>query len=118
MPASGQTEIDARIDALEGELRRLSNELIEVRALAAASRATAPRPTLFTTQPATQPRPAPPRPAPPRPPRSRPARPPRPTVADLAKRWDLLGPRGFAIAGGAVTALGIVLLFALAANRG
>jgi uncharacterized membrane protein len=33
-------------------------------------------------------------------------------------RWQLLGPRGFAIVGGAVTALGIGLLFVLAANRG
>ena len=32
--------------------------------------------------------------------------------------WDLLGPRGFAIVGGAVTALGVILLFVLAANRG
>ena len=32
--------------------------------------------------------------------------------------WDLLGPRGFAIIGGAVTAFGIILLFVLAANRG
>ena len=29
-----------------------------------------------------------------------------------------LGPRGFAVVGGAVTALGVILLFVLAANRG
>jgi uncharacterized membrane protein len=34
------------------------------------------------------------------------------------ERWEIVGPRGFAIAGGAVTALGVVLLFVLAANRG
>ena len=40
------------------------------------------------------------------------------TAAQLAEDWDLLGPRGFAIIGGAVTAFGIILLFVLAANRG
>ena len=55
-----------------------------------------------------------PRPAPP----AAPPRPPRRGVTDLARDWDLLGPRGFAIVGGAVTALGIILLFVLAANRG
>ena len=55
-----------------------------------------------------------PSPAPP----AAPPRPPRRGVADLARDWDLLGPRGFAIVGGAVTALGIILLFVLAANRG
>ena len=47
-----------------------------------------------------------------------PSRAPRRGIADLARDWDLLGPRGFAIVGGAVTALGIILLFVLAANRG
>jgi len=55
-----------------------------------------------------------PRPAPP----AAPPRPPRRSVAELARDWDLLGPRGFAIVGGAVTALGITLLFVLATNRG
>ena len=40
------------------------------------------------------------------------------SAAQLAADWDLLGPRGFAIIGGAVTAFGIILLFVLAANRG
>jgi hypothetical protein len=44
--------------------------------------------------------------------------PPRRGVVDLAREWELLGPRGFAIVGGAVTALGIILLFVLATNRG
>ena len=43
---------------------------------------------------------------------------PRRSAAQLAADWDLLGPRGFAIIGGAVTAFGIILLFVLAANRG
>ena len=48
------------------------------------------------------------------------AKPVRPAarLAQLAADWDLLGPRGFAIIGGAVTAFGIILLFVLAANRG
>ena len=52
---------------------------------------------------------------------ARPVAPPartRATAGELVDRWQLLGPRGFAIVGGAVTALGIGLLFVLAANRG
>lgn len=45
-------------------------------------------------------------------------RPPRRGGRELAREWDLLGPRGFAIVGGTVTALGIILLFVLASNRG
>jgi uncharacterized membrane protein len=122
---TSQTELVSRIDALEEELRRLARELTEVRALAG----TVTRPAAPT------PRPVPPalmhppaRPAPAHPPAQpasavrRQARPSRPSrgeaISDLARKWDLLGPRGFAIAGGAVTALGIVLLFVLAANRG
>ena len=67
--------------------------------------------------------------APPRAPQAPPLRPapapasvepaePRRNLAELARDWDLLGPRGFAIVGGAVTALGVILLFVLAANRG
>jgi uncharacterized membrane protein len=58
----------------------------------------------------TRPRPAPTPPPPPRPPRR--------TLGELAREWDLMGARGFAIAGGAVMALGIGLFFVLAANRG
>ena len=43
---------------------------------------------------------------------------PRRSVAELARDWDLVGARGFAIAGGAVMALGIGFFFVLAANRG
>jgi hypothetical protein len=39
-------------------------------------------------------------------------------VGELARDWDLVGARGFAIAGGAVMALGIGFFFVLAANRG
>ena len=44
--------------------------------------------------------------------------PPRRTLGELARDWDLVGARGFAIAGGAVMALGIGFFFVLAANRG
>jgi uncharacterized membrane protein len=70
--------------------------------------------------PAAAPAPPPPAPSP----RPAPTRPPAPpsqpgrTLGELARDWDLVGPRGFAIAGGAVTALGIGLFFVLAANRG
>ena len=49
---------------------------------------------------------------------SKPPRARRTVGSQLAQDWDLLGPRGFAIIGGAVTAFGIILLFVLAANRG
>jgi len=51
----------------------------------------------------------------------RPAAPPaapRRSLRQLAEDWDLTGPRGFAIVGGAVLALGIGFFFVLAANRG
>ena len=64
---------------------------------------------------APPPTPAPP-PVPPKPPPPPP--PPRRTVGEFARDWDLMGARGFAIAGGAVMALGIGLFFVLAANRG
>ena len=46
------------------------------------------------------------------------AGPPRRSAGQLAQDWDLVGARGFAIAGGAVMALGIGFFFVLAANRG
>jgi hypothetical protein len=48
----------------------------------------------------------------------RPPRPPGRSPRQLAEDWDLIGPRGFAIVGGSVLALGIGLFFVLAANRG
>lgn len=47
-----------------------------------------------------------------------PPKPPRRTLGELARDWDLVGARGFAIVGGTVMALGIGLFFVLAANRG
>jgi uncharacterized membrane protein len=47
-----------------------------------------------------------------------PPKPPGRSLGDLAREWDLVGARGFAIAGGAVMALGIGFFFVLAANNG
>jgi hypothetical protein len=75
-----------------------------------------PRTTVAPTAPApTAPAPA----LPPPPPRAAAApKPPRRTFGQLARDWDLTGARGFAIAGGAVMALGIGFFFVLATNRG
>jgi uncharacterized membrane protein len=75
-----------------------------------------PAPPLRPPAPPMQP-PAPPPPAPPPPPPGPPP-PPRRTLGELAHDWDLVGARGFAIAGGAVMAFGIGLFFVLASNRG
>ena len=104
----------ARIDDLERRIGLLQGELRELRA--------------EMTGPPARPAPvapAPPPPAPPPPPPAaerprRPARPPRPPApprpnVELA---DLLGARALAWAGGVVTALGVVLFFVLAVNRG
>jgi len=130
--------LDARLDRLERDLARVSAELAEVRALVsadAASRpvaepppsepvrvepppaATPPPPRASATPPPAAPLRAPAQPQPPPTPPSPPA-PPRRTLGELARDWDLVGARGFAIAGGAVMALGIGFFFVLAANRG
>ena len=134
------SDLEVRLDRLEAQLARLSAELDEVRALVTVAPETGPEPV-----PAPIPAPSPvpplepvaPAPAPPPPPavpavpptfeRMRayarvvpqpPPRPPRRTLGQLARDWDLMGARGFAIAGGAVMALGIGFFFVLAANRG
>ncbi|HET8741852.1 MAG TPA: DUF2339 domain-containing protein [Gaiella sp.] len=104
-----------RIDLLELDLRRVQRELQVLRREARAA-------TTETPEPAAAPAPAPvPRPVvPARPPAQEGPTRPQPSVdlgARLA-RLDLLGARGLAIAGGAVTALGITLLFVLATERG
>ena len=80
-----------------------------------------PAPPMRPPAPPMQP-PAPPMqpPAPPPPPPTPPSPPPPPrrTLGELAHDWDLVGARGFAIAGGAVMAFGIGLFFVLASNRG
>ncbi len=119
--------LSMRLDTIERRIDALREELGEVRAIA---RAQAVEPHAPPVEHRREPVPSPP--ASPRvepevrrpihppvelPPRQEP-RPSRPTAGELVERWQLLGPRGFAIVGGAVTALGIGLLFVLAANRG
>ena len=79
-----------------------------------------PTPRLAPALDREAPAPAAPRPAPAvrPPPPAPPPWAPRRTARELARDWDLMGARGFAIAGGAVMALGIGLFFILAANRG
>ena len=115
-------ELHSRLDTVERSLEALRREVADVRTLAGVSRpVTQPRAPSTSVEP----------PAPPRRPveRPRPAAPASAPVVrarrssewsprELVERWQLMGPRGFAIVGGAVTALGIGLLFALAANRG
>ena len=136
------------LDATARGFARLGEELDELRALAggrpetietappapAASTVVAPTPPELVAPPTPGPpavttpaggprvdteRPSAGRPAaavPPKPPA--PPKPPRRTLGELARDWDLVGARGFAIVGGAVMALGIGLFFVLAANRG
>ena len=131
--------LSQRIDDLEWQLRRIEDELLDLRRDARAAGLTerAPSPPLFDAPtraaarppvsapaapaaPAVRPQaqdlpPSPPsRPVPPRP------RPPRRELdlRALASRLDLVGAGGLAVVGGAVTALGIALLFVLAADRG
>jgi uncharacterized membrane protein len=112
--------LEATLTRLEGELARVSREMAEVRRLMdlERSRTAAPRvdaPARVNPLPPPPPM-KPPAPSPPTPPS--PLLPPRRTIGELAHDWDLVGARGFAIAGGAVLAFGIGLFFVLASNRG
>ena len=125
----GAAAFETRLRAVERELARLAHEVAELRASTGArpgareeptSRVAPPEPVLAATA-------GPPRPAPQAPPpaveREPAARPPTQvrthrTLGEVVEQWDLMGARGFAIAGGAVTALGIGFFFVLAANRG
>ena len=123
--------LSSRLDTIERRIDALREELGEVRAIARAG-AVEPRRAAkgAVEQPPVDGASAPARPRV-EPDAQRPSHPPivvppaqpaaspsRPTAGELIERWQLLGPRGFAIVGGAVTALGIGLLFVLAANRG
>ena len=132
--------LTARLDRLERELSRLAQELAEIRLLVYdVATGTVPERPPAPPKPEPEPAPAPPPPPPPPrppvppppteappqpvavyapPPPSQPPGPPPRTLGDLARDWDLVGPRGFAIAGGAVLALGIGLFFVLATDRG
>ena len=146
MDESERDQLIERIERLERSVKRgedglevyasgfakLRVELDAVRALvvseepqAAQQQAPAPTPVHAAppvpppTQVDAPPQPTPPRPAPiSLPPPAKPPGPPRRTAGQLAQDWDLVGARGFAIAGGAVMALGIGFFFVLAANRG
>ena len=100
-------DLERRIGLLQGELRELRAEMTGPPARPAPVAPAPPPPAPPPTPPAAE---RPRRPA--RPPR--PPAPPRPNV-ELA---DLLGARALAWAGGVVTALGVVLFFVLAVNRG
>ena len=133
----GQGDILVRIEEVEAELRGLSREVHELRLLATSAPAVRATSAVAPPSPAEQERPSaapttvrrppervtsaaptPPAAASPAPPVPAPPSSPGRTIADLARDWDLLGPRGFAVVGGGVTALGVILLFVLAANRG
>ena len=108
-----------RIDLLELDLRRVERELQALRreARASAAEGAEPQPDIVAlaeeavAPPVVLPS-APVIPAQPRAPRR------NIDLGALLQRFDLLGARGLAVAGGAVTALGITLLFVLAAERG
>jgi uncharacterized membrane protein len=131
-------DLEARLDAVERDLARLASELAFVRA-AVRARATETPPVTSPPLPAPAAPPFRPPSSPPKAPtvQSQPQRAPAPppapvpvaaaapasgppprTLGELARDWDLVGPRGFAVVGGGVTALGIGLFFVLAANRG
>ena len=129
--------LSRRLDSIERRIDALREELGEVRAIARAQAVEphavpveplASAPAWPRAEPEARPPSHPPAHPPIRTPIHPPARPaarsaPRPApsrarIGELVERWQLLGPRGFAIVGGAVTALGIGLLFVLAANRG
>src|SRR5215470_6248403 len=108
-------QLDERLDRFERTLGELQVELTDLRRLA---RQPAPPPSAapdaswgrVDEPPPVAPRAA--RPAPKHVPAAAP-------IASPARRLgDALGARALAVAGGAVTLLGVVLLFALAVNRG
>ena len=113
-----------RLNRFEAELRRMDAELRELRReVPAEERATEAPPAATTTTLQPPPTHRPPRlSTPPARPPAPPARPqprlPQVDVWGLVARLDLFGAGGLAVVGGAVTALGITLLFVLAAEQG
>ncbi len=109
-----------RMDRFELDLRRMHRELEALRRearTAAAPEPDAPAvPVVAAIVEEPEPVPAIPPPAPATAPPRRPL--PRFDLGALLARFDVLGAGGLAVAGGAVTALGIALLFVLAAERG
>jgi uncharacterized membrane protein len=130
-------EFYMRLDALEGRLRALQAEVVELRRAASGEPAAAPArspapvaaspslaapaaPSHAWFEPDEEPVAAPPpQPPPPTPPYVAPPR--GPSLADRLAAIDtsaLLGARGLALAGGIVTLLGVVFFFVLAVNNG
>jgi uncharacterized membrane protein len=108
-------QVHDRLDSFERRLTALRDELDDLRRLAGPAPARAKRPAPRRPAPRTEPTLGPSRPKVELPPRPTPA----PAGPPLAERiGDALGARALAITGGAVTLLGVVLLFALAVNRG
>jgi uncharacterized membrane protein len=101
-------QLEERLDRLERTLWTLQDELTEIRRLTAR----APLPAPVPQPPVSTPRWQPPEPAPVK----RAAAPAGPSLS--ARIAEELGARALALTGGAVTLLGVVLLFALAVNRG
>lgn len=101
-------QLEERLDRFERTLAALQDELAALRRLAASAISeTAPPPVSAPRRQLPEPGPAPVvAPA---------ASPPPPLSARLG---EALGARALALTGGAVTLLGVVLLFALAVNRG
>jgi uncharacterized membrane protein len=111
---------DARVDALEEELRALSGRVAKIESAlgvgsewtSAPSEPSAQQPPAPAARPRTAPAFAPPEPLPPRPPA--PPRRPRQEI-DLE---ELLGGRLLALVGGLAVILGLAFLVALAVERG
>ena len=114
-PATPRVDAPPPVPAAESSTawRRVEDELPSPPMQPPAPAMQPPAPPMRPPAPAMKPPAPPPPPAPPSPPP-----PPRRTLGELARDWDLVGARGFAIAGGAVMAFGIGLFFVLASNRG
>jgi uncharacterized membrane protein len=113
MDGLDMTQLSAHLDSFEIRLRKLENELVDLRRLARAQEAPlAPEPEPEPLWTMIAPEPAPLAPiAPTLPPR-------QPVQREPFDYSVLFGPRTLAWTGGVVTLLGVVFLFVLAAERG
>ena len=112
-------QLDERLDRFARTLGELQVELTDLRRLARQPAPTSPDASWGRVVEAPSVAPRAPRPAPKAPRREPKHVPARVPIASPARRLgDALAARTLAVAGGAVTLLGVVLLFALAVNRG
>jgi uncharacterized membrane protein len=115
------SRVAERLDRAEQDLARLNLELSAIRRLVEAEEAFGAEPAAAELELDSTAEPAPPVQMWP-PPQPTPARrTPKPKAARPRREFDLsqlFGPRALAWAGGVVTLLGVVFVFALAANRG